>query len=299
MSYSLNSSAQNSYFSNDPIWTVHSACAFTTSDCIENKNFNYYVNGDTSFNNHIYKKLFIKGNSWFMWFNNPPIPPYCQGTSQFNDTINPLAFVRDTLNKIYLSNTSFPDTLLYDFNLSVGDTLPMTYNNGNTNITVITIDSIPVSSSYLKRFHLSPNSQSQYLIEGIGHDGGFLEPFPPIFDCGFNLVCYGQNDSSYYPAIGLSCNLNVSLNEIFNQPYNLSIFPNPSLDKINIQSTNPVLSVIIYNSLSQPVLSFVSDNNSLSNFNISTLNPGIYYLEAKTKNSSHSIFKKIIKLESK
>src|SRR6185436_20795033 len=98
---SFSSVGQNGYFENNPVWKVTSQCG-APSPCIETKNYNYYVNGDTTINTYSYKKLFTKGNQSFAWMNIPPVPPECQGYYVFNDTINPFAFVRDTLKKIFI-----------------------------------------------------------------------------------------------------------------------------------------------------------------------------------------------------
>src|SRR4030095_16838395 len=130
---------------------------------IEYTDFNYYLNGDSTLNSHTYKKLFTKGTGWFSWFSNPPVPSCCPGPYIFHDTLNPVALLRDTLNKIFIvDNIANPEMLLYDFNLAVGDTLPLSYNNFNQDLIVIAIDSIPISNFYRKRFELS-NSVSQYL----------------------------------------------------------------------------------------------------------------------------------------
>lgn len=101
--------------------------------------------------------------------------------------------------------------LLYDFNLLVGDTLPVSYNNYATDITVTAIDSIYTSSGYRKRFQLAGGTWSTYLLEGIGHSKGLVEPMNFPLECGYNLDCYSLNDTAYYPIVGAACYINVGM----------------------------------------------------------------------------------------
>lgn len=276
--YPFQSFCVSDYFEDNPIWLIHSACAINTPACIESKDYNYYINGDTIFNSHGYKKVYTKGNGFYTWSHNPPAPPYCRGSFINNDSINPAFFVRDTLNKIYISINNL-DTLLFDYNLSVNDTLPMTYNNANSDITVTGIDSVLIGTNYRLRFHLSSNSISQYLIEGVGHDRGFIEPLYVGFDCSYSLICFGLGDSSYYPNSGLNCNIILNNNDIFLKIIIFNIGPNPVNNILYINSI-PLIDkkyiLIIYNILYQQLIVYEFDNNSNKHIDISALASGIY-----------------------
>ena len=107
--------------------------------------------------------------------------------------INPInyyvgAIRQDTLQrKIYfLPPFQNTDTLLYDFNLSLGDTLPPSYTNCTTNI-VSSVDSVLVGAMYRKRFGLGYT----YLIEGIGNTFGLLQPICFMLEPGSQLNCFG------------------------------------------------------------------------------------------------------------
>jgi len=60
------------------------------------------------------------------------------------------------------------EMLLYDFDLEVGDTLPVTYNNP-PGVYVTAVDSFYTSAGYRKRFMLAGDTWSKFLIEGVGH----------------------------------------------------------------------------------------------------------------------------------
>ena|SRR5690554_4493556 len=91
----------------------------------------------------------------------------------------------DSLNKkVYFKlSPSSPDTLLYDFDLKLGQLYPSTYlsyaNPSLDSDSVIRIDSIYINSRWHKRFTLTKNknncnnSSTYYLIEGVGSSSGF------------------------------------------------------------------------------------------------------------------------------
>jgi hypothetical protein len=274
---SILSNGQLGYFNSNPIWSMHSACAINTPSCIESKDYNYYIKGDSTFNTHTYKKLFIKGNGDFNWSHNPPAPPYCQGHSVFNDTINTYLFVRDTLSKIFIFINNI-DTLLYDFNLLANDTLPKTFNNPNNDITVTSIDSIIVGSDYRKRFHLSSNSISQYLVEGVGHDRGFIEPLYVGFDCSYSLICFGLGDTAYYPFLGPTCNVILNTASDNLERLNIYLYPNPASELVNIKGNQfsfEECKIKFYDITGRLISVYRIDKNNIQ-FDISSLESGLY-----------------------
>ena len=47
------------YFANNPQWRVDAMCA-VPAPCIENDEYVYYINGDSTIGNHIYKKYTVE-----------------------------------------------------------------------------------------------------------------------------------------------------------------------------------------------------------------------------------------------
>jgi hypothetical protein len=112
------------------------------------------------------------------------------------------------------------DTLLYDFNINIGDTVPVSYTNSNVYPapwTVISIDSIFANGQYRKRFNISNTGWETSLIEGIGSVGGlFEEYFYP--EGSSTLLCFFQNDSNVYP----EGNINMEMCHLVQEPPNCS-----------------------------------------------------------------------------
>ena len=154
----------NDYFTDNPVWRIEQYWG-GAMPCLEIHNYVYYLNGDSVVNGYTYKKVFLRGENEYHWMDPPPAGS-CTG-SYFYNYFHTL--IRQDSLKVYIHEDNY-DHLLYDFDLSVGDTLPETYNVYEDDIVVTGIDSILVKASYRKIFTLVfPNMVTALeLIEGIG-----------------------------------------------------------------------------------------------------------------------------------
>lgn len=265
------------YFENNPQWRQNSSCR--TGDCVDTEDYVYYLNGDSIIENTTYHKIYKHGIVHHYWYFNPPVPDWCIGSSTFNEFY---ALVRQEENRVYIRQWNEPEALLYDYGLQVGDTLPITWNQMNNDIVVLSIDSLKVGNSYRKVFNLTQQSSPQ-LIEGIGHEGGFLEPFPPIFDCGHNLFCYVMNDTTYYPSFNSPCDLTVNIKIIPSQEI-IKYFPNPVVKDLTIEfgSSEKIQQVIAYNGVGKKNdLKFEAIGGNEVKIDMSRLGKGLYIIQLK------------------
>ena len=123
---------------------------------------------------------------------------WCTESISYSDRI---IGIREADKRIYVNLDPTADTdeeyLAYDFNLAVGDTVPSPHLiNGNPNIpepnlVIQSIDSVPISGSYRKRYNLDP---VRYIIEGIGSSIGLLNPLEFVWSgpCQIALTCYQE-----------------------------------------------------------------------------------------------------------
>lgn len=199
-----------------------------------------------------------------------------------------IGYIRQDFKLVYL-RVNNQDELLYNFDLNIGDTLENTYNNFQNDISVVSIDSILINGQYVKRFNLSSNSNSSYMIEGIGHEFGFLEPFPPILECGYNLVCFKKNNITYFPDTNFNCSTNVDLSN--NENIDVAFYPNPALNYLIVDLKKFKYSIVDVN---YKILK--SDEVLTKNYHIdiSFLKPGFFIICIDNKN--HSFRTKFLKL---
>ena len=289
----------NSYFNNNPCWQIRSMCQID-NQCYKVTNYNYIINGDSIIGPYQYKKVFSKGygNNQYGAMGPPPVGNLCNSPAPFTQTLALAFFIRSAGKKMYFHGLgiSSPDTLLYDFNLKVGDTLPPGYNNYSLNIIkVIAIDSINTFNGWMKRFQLNGNTVSSHLVEGMGHYQGLIEPiYPNVMSCGWTLQCYSQNTTAYYPSSGPSfCLLSVGFKET-EQKEKFTIYPNPSSGIYQLQTKElpKNLKIELYNSIGQLIRSFVPHSETIE-IDIQKEKPGVYFLKYISKEKIKSV--KLIK----
>lgn len=276
------------------VWREHFSgmlplCGMTV--CVTEEDFQYFSGDNIDIGGVIYKKL-LKNGSGYNYQSGPPPP--CSGTCSVN-TFNSSnvyvgSFRQDTLNrKVYFMSTDeTTETLLYDFNLNIGDTLPETYNNAPAFNYVSAIDSIQIGSNYHKRFWISSfiaGSQLNYtsLIEGIGCELGLLEPITPMFEQNTTLICVTIGAIPVYPDTATVCGIITTASTI-HEKLNFSIAPNPfhSFSTVTLPSLSGTVYLKIYNSFGQLVRSQSIDQNPFYLFR-EDLENGIYFIQLNNK----------------
>jgi hypothetical protein len=193
------------YFANQPRWRVNSSCA-SPYPCIVTVDQEYFLGPDTLIGSNTYKVVYKQGYVSYLYMSTPPVPPNCTGSYSFVNNTVAEAWIRQLGKKMMIWIPSFQtEELLYDFDLSVGDTVPNSYNNflGGTD-TVVSVDSILLRGQY-RRVMLT--SEGLELIEGVGSDRGLLEPMDLIFDCGYQRTCFSLADTTWLPGQGTNCQL--------------------------------------------------------------------------------------------
>ena len=270
----------NDYFLNNPQWKIKYQ-VFSGSDCTGwVDTYNYNENGDTIIGSLTYKKIIKKGiYSPVDFFCNPYSP-----ASYTNS--NPSCFIRSAGKQMYVIEPgSTTEELLYDFNLNIGDTIPLSYTNlGYTLFTVSSIDSVFTPFGYRKRFALNP---SGYLYEGIGSSAGLVEEMNTMFLHGTSdLLCFSLNDISYVPTTGSSCNMIVGIDDIGMKETAIA-FPNPFSNSTTIQFNHTLngATMNLYNSIGATIKSINISRESLV-IERGNLSSGIYYYQILQENGN-------------
>jgi Secretion system C-terminal sorting domain len=190
------------------------------------------LTGDTLIGSHIYSKITRTAINYYVDYYG-----YCTGIIIGSGTYYNGAFRNDSINKkvYYVPPSSINDTLLYDFNLNLYDTLHQSYLYDSSTMTmcfVDEIDSVLIGSKYHKEFRIANGSIPPYLylIEGIGSSSGLLAHLHPIFECGDDLKCVIENGVTIYPDSTYSCQLVDGGSEIICPIFLFKINPNPVSD---------------------------------------------------------------------
>ncbi len=276
-------SAQNEYLQNNPEWTVLRGDGFSFP-CISYDSAHYYLNGDTVYNSNQYKVLWKCGHVWSSWQSpNPNMSCYFNYT--YCDTI-PTGLIRSQGKEmyfIYWNDTT--EGLLHDFDLSIGDTVPqtMTYCCGGGDV-ITAIDSIYTPYGYRKTFYVNNNFQES-IIEGVGSAYGLLEPYGPQLDQVYQLICYGLNDSAWYPSQGPYCDVMTVGPTTVQQEISLQLVPNPASEYVEVSASGfPVESITVYDVFGKVVKQQAGESKLF----VGDLTPGIYMLRVSDGTSFSS-----------
>jgi hypothetical protein len=239
----------------------------------------YEANGDTIINSITYKKVSAANSIGYP--TNPGGIPY--GPSNFY-----FAYRNDVPNKkVYIyTNISgqYKDTLWYDFDLSIGDTLKSSFslrlslNDPLNQRTIVTsIDSVLICNVYYKRFQFGcgvGGFQDLGLIEGFGFEDNFIQT--GYIYCPFEPVYIYHTD--------FSCSL-TGVNEPTAFIKQLQIFPNPALNTLQInypkQNITLPLNYSIMDCLGKVIITGTAETNK--SIDVSKLKTGLYFIMIQDK----------------
>lgn len=236
--------------------------------------YTYEMNGDTAINGLTYHKMYYSGSGH----------EYCSmgGTLNvwnfFNNEYKG-GFRQDTaLRQVFfiLANET-SECLLYDFNLSVGDTFVSGCSWPGDCAEVISIDSVLTGSHYRKRFNLNTNPPYS-LIEGIGSTSGLFEPLCP-FEYFGELKCFSQDGQILYANGPGVCN-NYAGFQIADHSVSFTAHPNPFHHSLNVNVFDDLKDGqwVLLNSMGMVIR---QDKINNRNFNIHNEHyaPGLYFLQ--------------------
>jgi hypothetical protein len=194
----------------------------------------------------------------------------------------------DTSGKVYYR--AYADTsekTLYDFNLEVGDSIPLP----SFYMHVDTVDSVYIYDKFLKRIVFAEN---ETWIEGLGSLCGVLmSGYGIIVGAQHFLLCYYEDDTLKYknPDYTECYYNNVGINEWKNLQ-KISIFPNPSNGEFEVKSMNAEVKLVeIYNVLGEKVFSSTVSSHTSTGLSMTVDLPGqpegIYFMKVKTDKGNY------------
>jgi hypothetical protein len=294
--------------SSDALWR-ESAGDYFCNCC---RDYQYSINGDTVIGGATYHRLkwsgivysspnvpYVGGSYWGCASSPPPSMAYL-GSSVASFYAG--AFREDTISKriYFMEPGNTTDTLLYDFNLSVGDTLPDSYISDQSvyhNI-IASIDSVLVGGTYRKRFNINEGTSTYVsLVEGVGSTFGFLGVLIPPFESQSVLDCFKLSDTlAYQPSGGLGCSslaLTVAkLNDLEQAVY---VYPNPGRGnfKLSMSFLKENMSMEVRDVFGKQIMDTKIKSIS-TEIDLGSQPAGVYFLQI-SDSKGNSVTKKIIK----
>ena len=234
--------------------------------------YSFILSGDTTINSQTYHKLSI-----------PFVNFYTTGTcTQRHSPGYKGAIRQDVLNKkvFIVPPSSTTEELLYDFNLTIGDTVQgYIASNFWANDTVISMDSVQVGNDFRKRWYIN-FWYNIYLIEGIGSTYGLIEfsPGPAIDFDSYDLDCFMQDSETLFPDTNTYCQLITTTKDIDLLSNHVKVFPNPSRGSFSVEFSQPNdIKIITMKDLFGKII-FQEEINGQIKVNLENIKSGTYIL---------------------
>ena len=248
----------------------------------------FFDGSDTIINTQTYQ--IIKGYPIISLNQGPYCPPFAVDSSIVGT--NNYYFIReDTIaQKVYIFETqSNTEDLLYDFTLTVGDTLQSQYAGMGMQLVVVYVSTDTLLSGDARKIIYLNNGE--YYIESIGGSkGGFFLPI--VMGIGFDYLtdCVMENGIIIY---GGACTPFVGINE-FEKADLFRIFPNPStgIFSIDVKKMGNI-EVSVFNLLGELIYFNQENQSSQIKIDLSKETPGFYFAKIKSGNEFYT--SKIIK----
>ncbi len=253
--------------------------------------FNQSISGDTIINGIVYHKIEETSNH-----DVYSLMPFYLLSSTFFGTYYTGAFREDSTKKIfYFRNGANNEDLLYDFNLTVGDSFQTALTQGGY-LHVVSIDSFFDGSIFRKKFNLDNQLQNPYLIEGIGSNFGFNDLIGWRAEQASTLYCFRENNIIKYTDSTNNCSL-VSVEEIQSSKSLFNLSPNPTSEILNLKSEQPILfplELLLMDMQGKLILQKTILNNDDLSLNVKSFSNGEYLIAIKNKERIlfHGIFSK-------
>lgn len=255
----------------------------------------YYVSryiGDTTINGSLYRKLFT---GYVSDIPNTNTVERLEGLIRYDSSTNIVYTYSDT-----------GDQVLYDYNVSIGDTVHALYPvqgiNGNPPApiwhVVTQINTVMINGNIHKIFHYQVVDMDLYfnyfardydIIEGIGCTSGITFPKTgSIGILGFNergrgLACF-MNNGQQPSTIGFNLNCNettLNTKTVINNTDRVTAFPQPANGPVTIELPKNSIDIMVYNSLGRKIYTKqLYDNKTLQ---LEKQPTGMYYYIITTK----------------
>lgn len=235
---------------------------------------------DTVINSKTYKVIIKREYLDTIQSATAPMPVYTNRIANQPDV--PALAVREDNKKIYgilFNSPTAAEIMLYDFNLSLGDSIRLP--NTDMKVEITGIDSVQIGSKYHRRL-LTVNPLHNE-IAGVGSMWGIYSLANgqnvvelACFNNGSGTYSYGNTSCFYLHKHGTP-----AVVAGIREQQQITISPNPFVSKLTITTAEPV-SVFVYNAVGQ--LMFNEKQVTNKSINTEALTGGVYVAEVFSDN---------------
>lgn len=163
---------------------------------IQKTNLRHDLRGDTTINNLTYKKVYYSARDSV----SAGDPPWSNTVTNLYD-IYAGAIREDSEKRVFvLPPDELNEQLLYDFNLSIGDTIPSNFIDDNlypnTHFTVGATDSMQIGDNYHKTYEIIPPNSQYTTYSNDFEDLQLIKELVPALVCFSLRIVLSRNRSS-------------------------------------------------------------------------------------------------------
>ncbi len=277
-------------FSDTTLWHMHSGFVWTSGNGnIHNENFDVYkvILGDTIINDTLYQKLYSIDSGFNI------------GTAVFE------GYFKTVNKKVFYGITPDAMKLMYNYNLSVGDTFRFdSYYNGNEETgylpQVVSVDSVLINNKYRIRIEFEEfqdtgnycNAHKNVVwVEGFGdYDYGLIFDYGTIMFCACQplgnseLQCFSENSVKIVGDCALVTGIKPL--EVYDKIY---LYPNPARDVVRFDFD--FKTITFYNLMGVREMEVAGKQNQIS---VRNFQPGIYFYRVVTKDNELIVGKIVV-----
>lgn len=237
------------------------------------------VQGDTVIQGQAYKRLRRQGTATIApLLGNPPPPPK---TIAIDAYAGALRTEGDAARWWAVLPGAPAPQLLYDFNLTVGDTVAGTYGDCNAAPIVVSIDTYWFNERAHRRYMVTGG---RYLIEGIGTSAGLFGLLCPLFEEYSCLQSYAQ-DAALWEVSGCSPLL-TGAPALVDGSAIMPAHPNPTSGSIVVPALHPDQDAMLHDLAGRLVAVVRTDGQC--RIDLGPLPAGTYMLRPSTASSHHT-----------
>lgn len=215
-------------------------------------------------------------------------------------------FIRENEeHQVFLKPEDYIEGLIYDFGVSLGDTVEAlnVYLNSNDILKFIVtqVDSVLLLDGYRKRIVLYEytNDKEEIWIEGLGSYYGILNSCNDSYGAvcgGYDALCYKESDALVFQNDTYeTCYYSVTVGlHPGKKEGSFNLYPNPAKDKINIDFTNDGKREIeIWDFSGKKVANYLFLYKNIS-LNLQEVDNGMYFIKVLDNKNYYHPYKLIV-----
>ena len=237
---------------------------------MHNAHYTYSIAGDTLIGAFVYKKVRQFGVDSVQIMVIPEPQPI---TAEIIDRY--MGAIREDVAAaawyvVFASQTT--ESLLYDFELSVGESISGTFGDCANNPTVTAVDNVTVDGQLRARYHISP--WGRFIVEGVGANTGLFGYLCQFFESGSCLETYYHGTDSLV-VNGCSA-IATGLGETSATSSSVTVSPNPTTGLCSLGAAYARRVVLVRDALGRVVLAQRTDTAGA--IDLANLDQGTYIL---------------------